>query len=100
MKRIKRIGVFQTSKVAAIILFVIALIFMIPFSLIGTFAGHAAGPFFPFAGGFFIIIFPILYGVMGFIMTAISCAIYNLVAKWTGGIEVEIETVNESVEKE
>jgi len=28
---------------------------------------------------------------MGFITTAISCLVYNMVAKWTGGIEIEIE---------
>jgi hypothetical protein len=34
---------------------------------------------------------PILYGVMGFIFTAIACAIYNFVAGFVGGIEVELE---------
>jgi len=37
MKRVKRFGVYQTSKVAAIIMFFIALIFMVPFGLIGRY---------------------------------------------------------------
>jgi hypothetical protein len=49
-------------------------------------------PGFPFAGGFFLIVMPFFYGIIGFIMTAISCLIYNLIAKWTGGIELEFET--------
>jgi hypothetical protein len=27
---------------------------------------------------------------MGFITTAISCLVYNMVDRWTGGIEIEI----------
>lgn len=95
MKRVKSFGVYQTSKVAAIILFFIALIFMIPLGLMGTFAlGHNI-PGFPFIGGLFYVIFPFLYGIVGFLMTAIGCLIYNLIAKWIGGIEFEIEVADE-----
>lgn len=37
-----------------------------------------------------IIIFPIAYGIIGGIAAAIGAAIYNLVAGWVGGLEVEI----------
>jgi glycopeptide antibiotics resistance protein len=98
MKRVKRFGVYQTSKVVAIILFIASLIFLIPFGLIVglTFGNHFSG--FPFGGGIFMIILPILYGVFGFITTAIGCLVYNLVAKWTGGIELEFEVVEEDAE--
>lgn len=98
MKRVKRFGVYQTSKVAAIIMFFIALIFMIPFALIGGIVGGLSGnhfPGFPLGGGFLFIVMPFFYGIIGFIMTALSCLIYNLIAKWTGGIELEFETVDE-----
>lgn len=32
-----------------------------------------------------------LYGVMGFVFGAIGALIYNLVAKWVGGFELELE---------
>jgi len=41
-----------------------------------------------FALGIFM---PIFYAVFGFIFGIISAAIYNLVAGWIGGIEVEVE---------
>jgi hypothetical protein len=32
----------------------------------------------------------LLYGIVGWIVTAIACLLYNLVARWTGGIEVQV----------
>ena len=39
----------------------------------------------------FAILAPFLYAAMGFVFGAIGAFIYNLVAKWIGGIEVEVE---------
>jgi len=36
-----------------------------------------------------IIILPIFYGVFSFIMGALYAALYNVAAKWVGGIEIE-----------
>jgi uncharacterized membrane protein len=66
--------------------------------LAGTFAQHAqsastapsaliAAMMFGFG-----IFMPIMYGVMGFIFGILMAAIYNLIARWIGGIEVEVET--------
>jgi hypothetical protein len=37
-----------------------------------------------------IIIFPIMYGIVGGVGAALGALIYNLVAGWVGGLEVEI----------
>ena len=34
---------------------------------------------------------PVIYGAMGSVLGVIGAAIYNLVARWIGGIEVEVE---------
>lgn len=34
---------------------------------------------------------PIIYAVFGFLFGIIGAAIYNLIARWLGGIEVEVE---------
>ncbi len=94
MKRIKKFGVYQTSKISAVIYFLISAVFMIPFGLISSLIGNTNLPGFPFGGGAFFILIPFIYGFMGFIMTAIGCSVYNLVSKWVGGIEVEIETID------
>ena len=37
-----------------------------------------------------IVFFPIFYGIIGGVFAAISAAIYNLVAGWVGGLEVDL----------
>jgi uncharacterized membrane protein len=39
----------------------------------------------------FGIFMPVIYGVMGFVFGIIMAATYNLIARWLGGIEVEVE---------
>lgn len=39
----------------------------------------------------FGILMPIIYGVMGFVGGIIMAAIYNVIAGWIGGFEVEVE---------
>ena len=41
-------------------------------------------------GVLMIVFFPILLGGIGAIMAGIGTAIYNLSARWVGGIEVEV----------
>lgn len=94
MKTIKKIGVLSAAKIAAIIYFLFTAIFMIPFGLLTTLAGGAASenPFFAFGGGMFILIMPFLYAGIAFVATAIGCLVYNLVAQWVGGIQVELSS--------
>jgi hypothetical protein len=39
----------------------------------------------------FTLFMPIIYAVMGFLVGVTSGWLYNLFAKWIGGIEVEIK---------
>ena len=38
-----------------------------------------------------IILFPILYGILGFLGGLITALPYNLIARFVGGIELELE---------
>ena len=46
---------------------------------------------FPEAGLGAIVILPIFYGGLGFIVAVIASALYNLAAGWVGGIEIELK---------
>lgn len=94
MKRIKRIGVYQTSKMAAVIYFFMVAILLIPVSIFIPSMSEEMG--FPFARGFVILV-PFLYAIFGFLGTAIACLFYNVVAKYIGGIEMEIEVMEDSI---
>src|SRR5438477_8653458 len=96
-RRIKRIAPLQAGKMLGVLYAGFGLLFL-PFfaiaAIAGAFAQHAAqgqsgsaaAP--ALAGGVFLLmslLFPIFYGVMGFIFGVITAAIYNLVAQWIGG---------------
>lgn len=95
MVRIKSFGVLQTAKLAAILYFISSAIFVIPIMLISFIAGSSSGipgsGFGAMFSGVFLIIMPILYGIFGFIFVAIGCLLYNVIAKFVGGIEIELE---------
>ena len=98
MVRIRRFNIVKTATVVALIYVVIVAIFAIPFTLLVGIAGVSmnGGPQVG-AGIVGILIFSVVialfYGLLGWIITAIGCAIYNLVAGWIGGIEVEVDRV-------
>jgi hypothetical protein len=85
--QIRRFGVGQTAKVVAVLYALMGLVFAPIFMITSMFAPKETG----FGTGFAIAL-PIIYGVCGFIFTAIGCAVYNLVAGWVGGIEVDIDS--------
>jgi hypothetical protein len=64
-----------------------------PFFLLAAVFGSKAGAPAAFGGVFFAILFPVFYAVAGFIGGVIGAALYNLVAKWTGGLEFEVRDV-------
>ncbi len=61
------------------------------FTPAGTMFGEKYGPFEWIFSGLVIIIAPVFYGVFGFVGGIISAALYNLFARWTGGIKVELQ---------
>lgn len=98
MARIKKFGVVQTSKVVAVIYFLLSAVILIPLGLLASvFNGGEFSEWEFLLSGFFIFFLPFIYGTFAFIGTAIACLIYNLISGWIGGIEVELET---SVEEE
>src|SRR3954468_20288111 len=62
-------------------------------------AGHCHGPASGYRpgreGGFdigYALTIPVLYGLMGFVFTAIGCSLYHWVAGMVGGIEIKLES--------
>lgn len=85
-QRIRNIDPVQAAKVVAVLYLIVGMV-LIPIFLFLAFMDSNA---FGFGMGFAILI-PVIYAIVGFISTIVVCALYNLVAGWVGGIEVEFE---------
>jgi hypothetical protein len=99
---VKRVGVLSVAKMQAMIGVGVGLIIGIIYGLLLMVFGAAmlstgeSGAGGAAAGGFiigilFMIGFPIFYGIVSFIAGAIGGLIYNVAAKFAGGIELELE---------
>jgi hypothetical protein len=95
---VRRIGVVSVAKLSAALYGAIGLIVGFFISLISLFGmaaalggDHATGAMGALFGVGSIILLPLFYGVFGFVVGAISALIYNIVARFVGGIEIEVE---------
>ncbi|MFT3870134.1 MAG: hypothetical protein QM715_16930 [Nibricoccus sp.] len=93
-RRIKRIAPLQLGKMLGILYGIMGLLFLPFFLLMGVLSSQLppdqrAGMMFFGVG--FALFAPVMYAVMGFITGALGALVYNVVAKWIGGIEVEVE---------
>jgi hypothetical protein len=97
MHIIKSVGVLSVAKMMGLIqacLGVVLIPFFLLVGLAGTLAGRQESPFAGMLGLVLAFGMPIFYGVLGFIMGAIGAALYNLFAKWIGGIELQVQSAS------
>jgi hypothetical protein len=85
VQRLSRFSVGQTAKVCGVLYALMGLI-LVPFFILAA----LFSPERRFSVGFAIVL-PVLYGIGGFIFSAIGCALYNFVAGLVGGIEVQVD---------
>jgi hypothetical protein len=87
-KQLTRIAPWQAGKLFAFIYFVMSIFFVIPFAFISSMVpSNAPGPHFGI--GFFIAM-PFIYAICGLIFVSLGCWIYNLAAKFVGGLEISV----------
>ena len=93
---IKRIGPLSCAKLSGLLYAVIGLLIGGVFSMAamaGAFASETAGAagIGAIMGVGAVIVFPILYGLMGFVATLIAAWLYNVLAGFVGGIEIDTQ---------
>jgi hypothetical protein len=95
MVSLRAVGVMSCAKMMGAIYGALGLLF-VPFFLLGGFAGmmlgKGAGTLSGAAMLFLAILFPFCYAIMGFLMGALTAWIYNLIAGWVGGIQLDLRT--------
>jgi hypothetical protein len=93
---LKSIGILKAALMTAamyVFVGVIEALFMGLFFLFGSKPNAGAMGF----GAVFIFIFPVMFGVMGFLAGALLAACYNVMARLTGGMEFEFEKLPEAM---
>ena len=97
--RVRKVGVLKAALIGGIAYALMALAF-VPFALFMMFVsapmmnelGGASGREW-MMGPVFMLLAPLIYGVVGFVGTAIATAVYNLIAMMVGGLEIELEPI-------
>jgi hypothetical protein len=91
-QQLTRISPLRAGIISGVLYGVMALIF-VPLGLLAFVFHGKAGAATPFGGGVFFIFMPVIYGGLGFMGGLIAAAVYNLVVKFTGGLEFEVRDV-------
>ena len=84
-----RISILQSSKIMTAMYVLIGFIYSViavPMIIFGTPQIRIIG--------FVYLFMPILMGIFGFVFFVIFAAIYNLLASWLGGVEIEVKNVD------
>lgn len=84
-RRIARIAPHQAGKMAGVLYLIFGLLF-IPFLLLPALFGSPNQASLPLL---FMLVFPIVYAVAGYLGTAFFCWLYNVLAVRIGGVEFE-----------
>ncbi|MFN7941805.1 MAG: hypothetical protein U0X73_09400 [Thermoanaerobaculia bacterium] len=98
MMTLRRIEPFSLAKTAAVVYGGLGLVIggcVSLFAIAGSafFSAAERSPL-PFGGLFLgvgaIVFFPLLYAFFGFLGALIGSSIFNLAARWTGGVELDL----------
>jgi hypothetical protein len=86
---LNRIGPLSAAKLVAVLYAIFGLIMGAFFSIAALFRPDAGG-----VGAMWgvaaVVIFPVLYGVLGFLVSLLTTWLYNVVAGAVGGIELDL----------
>ena len=97
---IARFDVVRTANIVAalyaVIVLVIGLLFAVPFAIVALVAGQEAGGPGVATGGvvgvlILLVLAVVFYAGIGWVMTALVCALYNALAGRIGGIRVDVQ---------
>jgi hypothetical protein len=94
MRKIKSVGVLSCAKIAGALYGCMGLL-VVPVAILGGLASLFIPQGKGALGGIGFIVMgiaaPFLYGALGFLFGALSAWLYNIMARWLGGIQIEIE---------
>jgi hypothetical protein len=90
---VNRIGPLSSAKVVGLLYAILGLAMgaILSFiSAVGGFGDRGPGPVGAFFGIAAVVFVPLVYGIMGFLVTLIIAGLYNALAKLVGGVEIDL----------
>lgn len=90
---VRRVGPMSFAKISGVLYALVGLVFgafISLFSLVGGAGKGGPGAMGVIFGVGAIVAAPIFYGVLGFVFSLIGAALYNLIAGWVGGLEIDV----------
>ena len=93
---ITRVSPLSVAKISGVLYAMLGLIFgaiISALAMVGAMVPDEgeAGAIGMIFGAAAIVILPVFYGCLGFVMTALMAALFNLAAGWTGGVDVDVK---------
>jgi cell division protein FtsX len=96
---IRRVGPLSFAKITGVLYAIMGLVFGAAISVAtvvgGMFGAAEEQGSDAFSSMLFgaaaVVALPIFYGVLGFVMALIGAALYNVIARFVGGIEMDVE---------
>ena len=90
--KLKKINTLKLAFFFAVLYAVLSVFIIAPIGIIASLV--VGGPF----AWWTVVLFPIIYGLGGFLGGLIMGAFYNLVSKWIGGLEFDFEEIKKFTE--
>jgi hypothetical protein len=87
-KQLIRISVLQSSKIMTALYVLMGFIYTLIGIPMAIFGGEQVRLM-----GVIYLLMPVIMGILGFVFFVIFAAIYNLLAEWLGGVEVEVKNI-------
>ena len=93
MYELRRIEPLRAANVAGVVYAILTgaiVAIALPFYLVLAILVPSDGMAAPVAFGLLLLLYPILGAVMGWLSGLLTAAIYNVVVRWTGGLEFDL----------
>jgi hypothetical protein len=96
---ITRVGPLSAAKIVGVLYVAIGVVIGLVFACIGLVGAAAAfqrdaggGAFGALFGIAAIVVFPVFYGGLGFVVTLVMTSLFNVAASLVGGVEISIDS--------
>lgn len=103
MMKIKKVGLLSFAKIQTILMGIFGLFMGLVDATLSIFYGLSLFPSIQdismtgMMGLWSLILMPLFYAFFGFVFGFFGALFYNLISKWVGGIEIELEEKNEKL---